>query len=486
MKKSPKSIGPALAYNAEVQTLYAKNLLMERSLLLRRWLEPTRDVDAECGHPVEITIEDYKKAFDRGDLASRVVSVWPDECWSEDPKIFEQEEEQKTKFELAWEELEKRLKMLSMMQRADVMSGVGRFGLILLGFDDGKRLDQPITLQEEGSEGAQGEVKLVYIRVFDESFIEIDSYETDTKNPRYGQPVIYNLTLGETTNEATGKASLVQTRQKVHWTRVVHLTDNRTSSEVFGEPRLKKVWNRVLDVKKIAGGSGEMFWKGGFPGLSLETHPSDVPIEIDTEATKKQIDAYQNGLQRYLTLTGMQAKSLTTQVADPTQHVDVQIRLISMTLGIPWRVFLGSEAAQLASEQDTRAWNRRLTRRRNKYLTPFLIMPVIDRLIQAGVLPRPKQVIVEWPSLNTLTDKEEAEVAKAKTEALSKYILVGGNSLIPPFFFLTLVMGFTHEEAVAILDEVGDDPDLTPPAPPAPAAPAKRAPAKRAASRNGS
>jgi len=200
-----------------------------------------------------------------------------------------------------------------------------------------------------------------------------------------------------------------------------------------------------------------MFWKGGFPGISLESVGTDENIEFDEQATKDQIEAYMNGLQRYIATIGMQAKSLNVQVADPGPHLEVQIRLIAMSLGIPWRILVGSEAAQLAAEQDIRAWNRRVNRRRQGYITPFIITPFIKRLVAYGTLPKPKDIIVVWPDLNSPGDKDKAEVAERRTNALMKYVMGGVDALVPPFHFLTLVLGYTDQEAHSIIDEMGSD-----------------------------
>lgn len=465
------------------------NAVIDRTAWLRRLMDPMRDIDQECGHPQTIQLTEYVKAWDRGDVAGRVVTVWPEESWSENPFIFETEDEEETAFEVTWNELEERHRILSMLQRADTLSGIGRFGIILLGIGDGKPLSEPCAgldeagepikpaaptppttnltiVREDDDEEPDAEPvppapfvpknKLLYLRVFDENAVKIKALQNDVTNPRYGQPVSYSIQfqdgegLGSTTPQ--GQPSATSTLE-VHWTRVIHVADNRMTSEIFGVPRMQKVYNRILDIKKIAGGSAEMFWKGGFPGLSLEALPSDVPTEIDYDTVKAQMDAYQNSLQRYIALDGMQAKSLAPQVADPASHIENQIRLISMTLGVPWRVFVGSEAAQLASEQDTRAWNRRLKRRRDEYVTPYLILPVINRLIGFGILPAPENIIVQWPDLNTLSDKEKAEVAKSQTEALAKYSMGGVDLLMPPFHFLTLILGLDDEKARSILEE---------------------------------
>ena len=432
-----------------------QNVLLERKLWLQRMLDPRRDIDYECGHPEIVTCEDYRRLFYRGDIAARVVSVWPEESWAERPVIFETEEETETEFERAWDSLDRRLHVLSCLQRADILSGIGRFGIVLLGLNDGRPLSEPATgINERGEPEGNPKQELLYLRPLDESLVSINELQGDPTNPRYGQPLWYDVRF-----EDQGGVKVQSGR--VHWSRVIHLADNRTSSDIYGTPRMEKVINRLLDIRKIAGGSGEMFWKGGFPGLSMEAMPNaDEVVEFDREDLKGQLEAYMNGLQRYLATVGMTSKQLTVQVADPGPHLEVQLRLISVAIGVPWRIFLGSEAAQLASIQDMRAWNRRLHRRREDYLSPYVISPMLDRLINLGVLPRPTRYNIHWPDLNSPSDSDKAEVAAKKTEALAKYVQGGCDILMPPFFFLTLFLGLSDAEARAVInDSLGNQRD---------------------------
>jgi hypothetical protein len=133
-----------------------------------------------------------------------------------------------------------------------------------------------------------------------------------------------------------------------------------------------------------------MYWRGAFPGISLETHPQlggDVKFPAGIRQTMSN---YMDGLQRYLALTGVSAKTLAPQVVDPTPQIEVQIQAICIKMGIPKRIFEGSERGELASSQDSSAWNGRIRARQDNYLTPRLIVPFIDRLIAVGVLPEPK------------------------------------------------------------------------------------------------
>jgi len=426
------------------------NAFTSRVQWLQRLMDPRRDIEAECGHPIVVTIEDYKRLFMRGDVANRIVSLVADESWVQRPEVLENEEDEETDFEQAWKELDKSLGVINVMQRGDVLSGIGRFGVILLGFDDGLSLNEPV---------ASGPRRLLYLRPFDESLATVKSLENDITNERYGLPKDYQIqfTDAELLSMSDPAQKTLTTSTTIHWTRIIHLCDNRFSSDVFGAPRMEKVLNRLLDIRKIAGGSAEMFWKGGFPGLSIEAAPGlEDRVTFDEDATKEQLEAYMNGLQRYLAFVGMQTKSLAPQIADPDPHVKLQLQLIATALGVPWRVLIGSEAAQLASEQDTRAWNKRLHRRRTDYVTPYIIRPLVDRLVEYGVLPEPEELIVNWPDLNSPSDLDKAAIAEKQTNAIAKYVQSQSDSLIPPFHFFTRILNMEDDEADAIIEDAMD------------------------------
>lgn len=129
------------------------------------------------------------------------------------------------------------------------------------------------------------------------------------------------------------------------------------------------------------------------------------------------------------------------------------MRLICASIGVPWRVFIGSEAAQLASEQDTKAWNKRITKRRNGYATPYIIRRVVDRLIAFGVMPEPTEYSVKWPDPHSPSDEEKANVAEKKTNAIAKYVQAGGEMLVPPFHYLTNILDVDDESAREMIEE---------------------------------
>jgi hypothetical protein len=349
--------------------------------------------------------------------------------------------------------------------------------------------------------------RLLFMRVFDETLVQVVQYEADMRNPRFGQPVMYRVTLNDPRMPHTGVGLPLNT-VRVHWSRIVHLADNLLSSEIFGLPRLQVIWNRLLDLRKLYGGSAEGYWRSGcMTGISLETNPQlGGDVAVNKAALADEMENYFNGLQRYIALMGMTAKTLGPQVVDPTSQINVQVEAVCIALEMPIRVFKGSERGELASSQDDANWNGRVKHRQHTYLTPRVIVPLVDRLIQLGILPppgskgkarvqnllrtnqllvdmgkeprfivkkmpngRPGWIVVnkgtgrttvvtpagysvEWPDVEANSDQEKAQIALTKTQAVVAYTASQASTQMPPSVFYTQIMGMDEEEVSEMLD----------------------------------
>lgn len=294
--------------------------------------------------------------------------------------------------------------------------------------------------------------KLLFLRSYDETLVYVVQYESDPTNVRFGHPVMYNITLNDP-RTLHGGTGLSMTIAKVHWSRVIHIADNLLNSEIFGEPRMKPVFNRLLDIRKLHGGSAEMYWRGAFPGYSLETHPQlGGDVQFDSQDILDQMEQYMNGLQRYVAIAGMSMKGQAPQVVDPTPQIEVQIEAICIRLGVPIRVFKGSERGELASSQDDQTWNDRLRQRQNGYITPRIIVPFIDRLIKIGVLPKPNGFSVVWPDLNASSDIEKAQRAAQLAQAIATYVSGQLEKVMTFQDFLVRICKFDEEEAREIVE----------------------------------
>ena len=458
-----------------------QNAYTMRSDLIKHGMDPRRDYNKECGWPDEneLTSEDYRKMYERNPVASRVVQVMPLESWSATPEVYEDEDVEKiTEFEKAVDELDSALRgekswyrgdkkvgspVWESLRRLDILSGIGSYGIMLLGLDDGLDLAQPVQGFKDAPEAgpltgpifainARQKRKLLYLSVFPEYCVDNIEFEKNRYSPRYNKPKFYHITLTayEQDRTTTGRD---QPTFRVHWSRVLHLADNIEASEIFGVSRQRPVYNNLLNTVKIYGASAEGAWKGSFPGLSLQTHPQlGGDVTIDTDNTRKELWDFFNGLQRALITEGMDVKSLSPMVTDLTGQLNMEIEAICIQLGIPVRIFKGSERGELASGQDDSTWNDRLRSRRHCHITPRIIIPFIDRLIQMGVLPEPKEFMADWPDPEELTPLEKATVTATRVDAMSKYVAGNVSTLMDPLDFLVREMDFSEDEATEILE----------------------------------
>lgn len=417
----------------------------------------TRDIDAECGYPSDISTREYMRLYLREGIAARINDIEPNECWKEYPEVYETEENRETEFEMAVDKVIAETNLYSYLARLDRVSGIGRYGVLFIGLDDGSKFEDPAPGYTESSEAeTPGSAKVLYYRVFSEGSVSIAEFENDEGNPRYGQPKYYTLNFSDWLDSATnvGEAPASQS-VKVHWSRIHHVADNALESEIYGSPRMENVLNRIFDLRKVNGGAAEMFWKGGFPGYSFEVDPKHGEFtETEKEALRSEAKEYSEGLQRYLTTVGVSVKSLSPQVADPSATVDNILRLIAITKGIPSQVFMGTQQGQLDSPQDAITWAERIALRRNMYVSPHIIRPIIQKFVQYGAVPSPIEgrnaFTIKWLPIAKLTEIEQSEVAKNKAEALARYATSGSEALMPRNEFMDKVMGFSPQQIEAI------------------------------------
>lgn len=352
----------------------------------------------------------------------------------------------------------------SHMQPAEVkgqMAGLGMPPAALSGTDQqyfGVQYGPSEALADKPSK--QGDLKLVFLRAYSEDMVQIVRYEWNIFNPRFGLPVMYRITLNDPRDMSSGGVGLPLATVFVHWSRVIHVADNRNSSEIFGAPRLRPILNNVLGLHKLYGCGPEMFWKAAFPGLSFETNPQlGGDVLIDVQALLNMYEQYQNSLQRALVTSGMTVKQLAPAVADPASQIDKQLEAICIQLEMPVRVFKGSERGELASSQDDEKWNDRVKARQCNYLTPRVVAPFYDRLIQLGVLPEPEDGYgVEWPSLDSQSASDKATIGLTKTQAIAAYAQ-GCEAIYPRQMWLEDIMGVDEERAEAVCDQAEKDQD---------------------------
>lgn len=387
--------------------------MMNRYVLARaagKAFNGKRDYYDILGYKSQLDFSHYWSRFDRQDIASRIIEAEPKETWRIPPEVTDNEEEEKeSDFQKAWEKMVRKLKVWNYFKRVDILSGIGRYGVLLIGTRTGSDLSSPMD-----DDAISGPEDILYLSPFKEGSANTKKWDTNTTSSRFGRPLHYQIDLK---GELQGGSSELSKAQ-VHYSRVLHIAEELLEDEVFGRPRLKRVFNRLDDLMKVVGGGAETFWLNARQGLVAKAEP-DVR-EFDEEGLNDEIEEYIHGLRRFMRTMGVDIKTLNANVSDPSNHFDIIVSLISAATGIPKRILLGSERGELASSQDERNWLSHIEERQKNYAEPVILRPFIDRMIAVGALPQPlnDEYEVKWESLYSLDKQDEADIAYKKSQTV--------------------------------------------------------------------
>ena len=429
------------------------NLLLMASELIGRMQLATklgidsyedRDLYQALGYPKIIVSDDYWSRYKRHDIAKAIIDRPVKASWKGKIQVIENLEKKETAFEKAWIELFERLKLKSIFLRADKLTGLGRYSTLFLGLDDAKSID---LLRNPVTRGAR---KLLYVKPLAEKQATIQEFESDPTNERFGLPKFYTIDVKVGDSAQTAY---------VHYSRMVHLVEDVVEDEVYGTPRLEVVYNRLIDLEKLIGGDAEMFWRGARPGYTGEVD-KDYQMGDDTfKELKEQIDEFENNLRRVLINEGVTLKALEQQIADPINHVDVQMQMISAVTAIPKRILTGSERGELSSAQDKLEWIAYVASRREEQNEPMILRPFIDRCIEVGVLPKPVvPYMIVWDQLFTLSDKEKAEIGEIRSKSMREYTSTAAMEIMPVEMFFEHILNFDSATVTQIVQKLKEAP----------------------------
>jgi hypothetical protein len=391
----------------------AASTLFERYRLARMGgsFDGARDYNTVLGYDETISLLQYRYAYARGGISKRIVECYPRATWRGGVTLYEDEDpEVETAFEAAWKELNERLSIWTVLQRADTLAGLSTYSVILIG--------APGDLQSELPKGSPD--KLIYLQPFfagggpssgvrnmttsSGADCTISEFETDSQSARFGEPKFYQLKRTDITSPAF--------QRPVHHSRIIHIAEGCLDDNVFGIPILENIWDLLCDLKKVCGGGAEAFWLRANQGLNLNLDKDISMSDTDIANLKDEIDDYRHDISRVMRTRGMEVNTLGSDVANFNQPAEAILTQIAGSKGIPMRILTGSERGELASSQDAANFDTQVQDRRTGYAGPMIVRRLVDRLIKYNYLPTPKQYDIEWGVIETMTEMEKAQGAQ--------------------------------------------------------------------------
>lgn len=381
------------------------------------------NVKVALGYPdtSQLTYYDFKERYLRQDIAYRIIKAPVGVTWKDEPAVSDNSPD--SSFEVAFDTLASKTNLYKHFSTADLLARIGYYSLLFIGFADGQELDKPPRV---GSE-------VIYLKPLPQPVVEVVAIDTDPTSKRFGAPVLYSIKIEDT---GTGQTRLV------HHERLLHIAENQLDDEHMGIPALLPIYNRLLGLEKIAGGSPEMYWRGARPGYAASSGGGVMATKEQIESFKETISDFVNNMNRWLYAEDINIQSLAPQVVSPKEHYDVQLQLISAASRIPLRILTGSERGELSSDQDERGWLGYIEERRQEVGKKLFLEPFVQRMIDYKVLPKPiGGYTIYWKPLVVISEKDKAEIADTYASAIKKYDdAVGSKDMIPPDLFAKYIL----------------------------------------------
>lgn len=353
----------------------------------------SRDLYSALGYKRDLRPADYRDRYRRNGLAATVVEAAPKATWRGGVALVEDEDpDVLTSFEEAWTALEARLNIWAVLARLDVLAGLGRYAVLLVGLPGDLSAERPASVSLD---------EVAYLTPIGEEDATIQKVEEDSASPNFGLPLAYSV------RRLGGKRA----SKMVHASRVIHVADGLLDDRVYGQPRLERVWNWLDDLEKVTGGGAEAFWKRADRGIHVKFDPEKEVDPAEVEKIKASVEEYIHGFRRTIGTVGAELDMLGSDVANFNNQVDALLTLIAGSTGVPKRILVGSERGELASTQDRTNWDERVSDRRVQFAEPEVVRPLVDMLVGMGALPEPEHYDVAWPEIESLDEAQKAEVA---------------------------------------------------------------------------
>jgi hypothetical protein len=367
-----------------------------------------RDLNKVYGYNTNPSFDQYFSMFKRSGVANRLCSAVPRACWREGLTINGDNDEPVLVDEL--KELRRR-GMFSKLERSDILNRVGSFSVLFVGVPDGMTADKPL-----GTSNAD-QLDEVYFTPYNEGTVNINKWVTDPLDPRFGLPESYELTPSDENvadSESTPIKSIV-----AHWSRVVHMAEGALSNDVYGLPYLSPVYNRILDLNKTIGGGAEAYFRNAVGKFALEVEKEfkGVMDQAGKDALRTEVKNFTDGMQNYMRLNGMSAKSLSSPHQDPQSTADTILKEISAYTGLPIRILTGEGGGQYSGNEDKQSFNTIVSDRQGQICEPWL-NNVLEILDDAEMIELPDNYSITWPLDESTSEKEKSEVMLNKARAL--------------------------------------------------------------------
>lgn len=392
----------------------------------------------QYGYAQQISFDMLLAAYERGGAAHGAVHKLLDGCWQKLPRIKSPASDKESAWEKKTAKVLRGINAWAKLRDLDRRNLVGRYAALIYRVGDGKALREPLDRA----------TRLVDLIPVYESQIKITAWHSDATAENYGTPSMFQYRrMALPGVDTQGRP---EEWADVHPTRVQILAEGSVGDFFEGVPLLRAGFNRLVDLDKIAGGSGESYLKNSARTIVFKYDAGGMPQAIPgpdgkeptsvRDAHESQARALNRNSDASIVMQGGEASTLQTTISDPTGPWTIAANEFSASVRIPFTVLFGQQTGRLASDEDKSDLANRCSSRQEVELTP-MIEELVRRLQAAGLIDA-GEFEVEWPPVNAPSEKEKAELLGKMTAAMQQAFSAG---LTEPLFDaneLRAVMGF--------------------------------------------
>ncbi|HDW0462111.1 TPA: DUF1073 domain-containing protein [Enterobacter hormaechei subsp. xiangfangensis] len=389
----------------------------------------------EFGYPLNLTFDDFFRAYSRNAIANAAVNRMVDGCWEDFPDVYEGDQTKDATQQTEWDKRVNKLlkRCWKQIKGADKRNLVGRYSALLIQVKDNRTWDKPVDKIVTGRQKEKALVKLIPVW---EAQIEPVTYNEDQSSEKYGDVTMYSFTEIPVQQQAGGQPGRII---NVHPDRVIILAEGSDDGRLYsGESLLAPGFHKIMDGEKVSGGAAEGFFKNASRQLnfnfSAKTNFSALAKALGvsesqlSEALDGQVRRLNDSSDSAVMMQEGDVSVLSVAAADPEPTWRTILNEFCATVPIPVKVLVGMQTGERASTEDAKDWAKTRMSRRTGFLTD-LITDIVTRFWEFGFIPPPagEEITVGWSDLLAPSQAEKianmdklADVAVKSTNAFGR------------------------------------------------------------------
>lgn len=302
-------------------------------------------------------------------------------------------------------------------------------GAILLGVDDGGKLEDPVD--EKRVKG------LKWVTVVEPRELTVENYYTDPQKPKFGKPAFYKINVIQSSGASFKPAELNSSMGvMIHESRVIALTGPKTSrndpsvtSYGWGDSCLSRIVPVARDFANAWSATSTMINDFSQPIFKMSGLADLLGAGEDGEKVfKARVKAAQMSRSVVRALFIDQQDDFerkSTSVAGLPELLDRLCLRLSAATGIPVTLLMGQAPSGLnaTGDADIRYFYDKVRAYQRKTIKPALTR--IAKLMFAGMGGEPDKWSIEFNPLWQQSDLEKAQARNVQADTDTKYIAAG-------------------------------------------------------------